>query len=83
MYAGLPLAKVASELLWPLTPARPSMLLPLDLRSSFWSVRKVTATVPLPISLSTKRIGLPLTSLGAGLSVAPASGAAVALGRGR
>jgi hypothetical protein len=59
------------------------MLLPLDLRSSGRSVRKATATVPGLISLSTKRIGLPLRILGAGLSAAPAKGAAVAAVRAR
>src|SRR3954454_8025053 len=84
MYEGRrSLTKVLRELLWPLTPARPSMLLPLDLRSSGRSVRNATAIVPLLISLSTKRIGLPLRSLGAGLSAAPARGAAVAAVRAR
>src|SRR5690349_6892739 len=84
MYAGfLSLTKVDSELLWPLTPARPSMLLPLDSRASGRSVRKATATVPRLISLSSQRIGLPLRSLGAGVSGAPARGAAVAAVRAR
>src|SRR6476469_5416383 len=59
------------------------MLLPLDLRSSGRSVRKATAITPGLIWLSTKRIGLPLMSLGAGLSAAPARGAAVAAARAR
>src|SRR4051794_5333377 len=55
------------------------MLLPLALRSSGRSVRKATAIVPWLMWLSTKRIGLPLRSLGPGWSAAPARGAAVAV----
>src|SRR5262245_2425394 len=54
------------------------MLLPLALRSSGVSVRKAIATAPLPIWLSTKRIGLLAVSCGPAASAAMAGAAAVA-----